>query len=460
MRGILTLTSNKNGGDTMIDNVYSTKFLEGLQSRIESFITPECERHNDTFYIQILLDLLITYRVKTNKKGVSLGELIDDIGRILIDETFLKMIISRRKDMPCPPTSELVEERRIGVVLKALMSMLVEVDLPMRDKTKIIHQIDKIEKMNSTLGKGSPSTRNLISSPIEIYDELRKKVIGQDRVLLDISIFSYEYIKSREISNNTIALIGESGCGKTHIAESLAEILHIPHTIIDISGLSPEGFSGKSVSSDIEKLIDEGLKKSPNKKLLVVLDEFDKICLSNHDAHGDDINHIVCSQLMNLLSGRILKSGNNSNQCLYVLCGCFYDLREEKKKSSNKNTIGFGSIRESNEDEEQPFLTREDLISAGMLPEFARRIQNTLVLDPLSDEMIIGISELQNSSFQKRNRKVKECYGLNIDPPRIVREIVINHNEDITRDGYIGLVENQFNQVVNKMIYEHLKINK
>ena len=448
-------------GDNMMSNICTKDFLSEFEDVLNTIMENEKMTERDAVFIRQLIDYLITFRAQFSQKYASLAFFLKDLERILIDEKHLIYIVSYRGEMLLS-SSELLDPKRIGVIIDSITVLVKNSGLPLREISLYLRQIGKIENLNKTRETETPNFKHFCSasSPIEIYDHLCKMVVGQTRAKQDLSILAYEYMKSSSISANSIALLGESGCGKTYLAECLAKIVGIPYVLFDCSNITPEGFTGAS-SSDICKIIDKELKKSSSGKLIVVLDEFDKLCMPNYDSKQENVSDLVMGQFMNILSGKQLPSGKNSKQCFFILCGCFFHLRDDKEKETKKNKIGFGNVDTVNSVLCKE-ITREDLCRAGMLPELARRIQEYVLLDPLTDEQIYEISKLDSSCFQKRSRRINECYDFEIDASRIVGEILseIKEDDNDVRDGFIGYIENEFSRRVNSMILEHYKMDE
>jgi ATP-dependent Clp protease ATP-binding subunit ClpX len=78
--------------------------------------------------------------------------------------------------------------------------------------------------------------------PREIYDELNKYVIGQDRAKKALSVAVHNHYKrigqhgkagEVEIQKGNILLLGPTGCGKTLLVQTLAKKLDVPFAMAD-----------------------------------------------------------------------------------------------------------------------------------------------------------------------------------------------------------------------------------
>lgn len=126
-----------------------------------------------------------------------------------------------------------------------------------------------------------------IKTPIEIVKELDKYVVGQDDVKKAIAVEVYNHflritnkdiLGNAKLKKNNIMLTGQSGTGKTLIAQSLANILGVPFAIANATALTESGYVGKDVESVLSVLLkNSGMNPSRAKYGIVFIDEIDKI---------------------------------------------------------------------------------------------------------------------------------------------------------------------------------------
>ncbi len=136
---------------------------------------------------------------------------------------------------------------------------------------------DKIEDSeNKSNRKKVACSKKII--PLEIYNNVRKCIIGQDDALKNIitTIVRNNTTNNPQFKSN-IFLIGETGNGKTESIKQIAKQLDLPYVIEDSSKYTQEGYVGVSVEQAIIDLINAAqgdLKKAS--RGIIVFDEIDK----------------------------------------------------------------------------------------------------------------------------------------------------------------------------------------
>ena len=108
-----------------------------------------------------------------------------------------------------------------------------------------------------------------LPKPVEIYEFLNDYVIGQEQAKKVLSVAVYNHYKRVqagdggkpgredhvELAKSNILLIGPTGCGKTHLAQTLARMLNVPFAIADATALTEAGYVGEDVENILLKLI-------------------------------------------------------------------------------------------------------------------------------------------------------------------------------------------------------------
>ncbi len=269
-------------------------------------------------------------------------------------------------------------------------------------------------------------------SPKDLFENLNKKVVGQNEAKKRISIAVFEHM--RNIQNNlndkqNILFLGPSGSGKTLIVNSISKYLEVPFVSGDATSFSPTGFQGSDADSVITELfIKSNGESSLAEKGVVFIDEIDKLASANNSGTRlESFHYSTQSTLLKLIEGKKVKINSNvlgeqngspinvdTSKILFCFGGAFNGLEQivAKKLGLQEGKIGFRNDNIEDYDKQvknyeiynkaSHEILSESLIEYGMSTEFVGRIQSIVPLVPLTrEQMLYCLTELDDSPIKK-----------------------------------------------------------
>lgn len=264
----------------------------------------------------------------------------------------------------------------------------------------------------------SPSNDNketIILKPTEIKAKLDEYIVGQEEAKKIISVAVYNHYKrvfklknsDVDVQKTNIALIGPTGCGKTLIAKTIAKLINVPIVIADATTITQQGYVGKSVEDSLMQLVKEANGDVElAQRGIIFIDEIDKLAGVESDNTRDISGEGVQQSLLKMIEGsemyltpekdKLFGSENikiDTTNILFLVGGSFVGLEEIIEQRLNKKMVGFGAQRLSNDKKKNllKYVTHEDLVKFGMIPEFMGRIQVLATLNKLEEEELIKI---------------------------------------------------------------------
>ena len=282
-----------------------------------------------------------------------------------------------------------------------------------------------------------PSSLDLdnLPRPKEIYSALNEYVVSQEEAKRTLSVAVYNHYKrvqmgtedgDVELQKSNILLLGPTGCGKTHLAQTLARILNVPFAIADATALTEAGYVGEDVENILLKLIqaaDFDIKKAETG--IIYIDEVDKIArkADNPSITRDVSGEGVQQALLKILEGTVAsvppQGGRkhphqeflsiDTTNILFICGGAFAGLDKIIAKRVGKNAVGFGREISSKRDAESAELLAEvmpeDLLNFGLIPEFIGRLPVLSAVHQLKREDLVQIlTEPKNALVKQYQR--------------------------------------------------------
>ncbi|HEU0304266.1 MAG TPA: ATP-dependent Clp protease ATP-binding subunit ClpX [Gaiellaceae bacterium] len=272
--------------------------------------------------------------------------------------------------------------------------------------------------------------------PKEIYASLNDYVVSQDEAKRTLSVAVYNHYKrvqmgqqtedDVELQKSNILLLGPTGCGKTHLAQTLARILNVPFAIADATALTEAGYVGEDVENILLKLIqaaDFDIKKAETG--IIYIDEVDKIArkADNPSITRDVSGEGVQQALLKILEGTVAsvppQGGRkhphqeflsiDTTNVLFICGGSFGGLEKIISRRAGRNAVGFGAKIHSKHSPESSELLGdvmpEDLLAYGLIPEFIGRLPVVSHVHQLQREDLVQIlTEPKNALVKQYQR--------------------------------------------------------